>query len=80
MHVNRLVHAVFGNCVSASDVSLTNSLDARVSEFMCTQKPRKAVPYVEGMTLVACHSFLIVPLVSASQRETLMATDGCQHG
>lgn len=72
MHVNRLLHAVFGNFVAANDVSRTNSLAARVSEFMSTPKPRKAMPYVEGMTLMACHSFLIVPLVCASQRKTFM--------
>ena len=80
MPVNRLLHAAFGNCVAANDVSRTSSLAARVSEFMGTPKPRKAVLYVEGMTLMVCHSFLIVPLACAIQRKTLMAAGGCQRG
>jgi hypothetical protein len=65
VNVNRLLHAVFGNFVAANDVSRTSSLAARVSEFMSTPKPRKAMPYVEGMTPMACHSFLMVPLATA---------------
>jgi hypothetical protein len=80
VHVNRPLHAVFGNFVAANDVSRTSSLAARVSEFMSTPKPRKAMPYVERMTLMACHSFVIVPLVCASQRKTLSATGGCHRG
>lgn len=64
MNVNRLLHTVFGNFVAANDVSRTSSLAARVSEFMSTPKPRKAMPYVEG-TLTACHPFLMVPLATA---------------
>lgn len=80
MSDNRLLHAAFGNFVAANDVSRTSSLAARVSDVMSTPKPRKAVPYVEGMALMVCHSFLIVPLVCASQRITLMAAGGCQRG
>lgn len=65
MNVNRLLHAVFGNFVAANDVSRTSSLTARVSEFISTPQPRKAMLYVEEMTLMACHSFLMVMLATA---------------
>jgi hypothetical protein len=65
VNVNRLLHVVFGNFVAANDVSRTSSPVVRVSEVMSTPNPRKAMPYVEGMTLMARHSFLIVPLATA---------------
>jgi hypothetical protein len=72
VHVSRLLHVVFGNCVAANDVSHTRSLASRVSEFINTLKPRKAVPYVEGMT----HG----SPPPSGQRKTLVATGVCQHG